>query len=493
MNHRSTPSQWPTEAGVRADLERRPHLFMRLAENALTVAESLRHNYFKNTATFVTALRKAIERPDGPVMTKRSVHAPDWAAFQNEVITFIDGGIGQVQISSQVPLLLRVGSYSVRTGERRLAEREVFGYYPIILGDLEGGSKERKDFVDVVRIVAELLGGLSALQRAPDLRVLMMHGPLVYVVSAYAGHSPFTERDIDLFLGQYALDPSLGRRLKDDFLREARLDIYPRMTPDRSDAWVDQRLFEPLAWMAFLYRRLISIARRRTPRPIITGVVERGDLREFNRRILLERVFRGLRQNHRADYFNDLFGRSDLTSADALVDKLGYTDTLLLAMLLEPGEYSEPWEIDKYGNLSSGLLSVPGEPGRVPVAFHPLKPPNPFGFPAVVGCYVQISETTEPFRIEVFRDLGDDQIADAARRAFLYARLLPGYGFPVGLDIADKFAHVPSWLTDAYGKLIRYHLSASLQRGEITDAQMQRLLVQAIYLTHRDWLFRPEV
>lgn len=74
----------------------------------------------------------------------------------------------------------------------------------MILGNLKGGSKERKDFVDVVRITAELLGGLSAMVRNPDLRVLMFHGPLVYLTGQYAGHAPFTEGDIDIFLGQYA-------------------------------------------------------------------------------------------------------------------------------------------------------------------------------------------------------------------------------------------------------------------------------------------------
>jgi hypothetical protein len=69
--------------------------------------------------------------------------------------------------------------------------------------------------------------------------------------------------------------------------------------------------------------------------------------------------------------------------------------------------------------------------------------------------------------------------------------MLPGYGFPVGLDIADKYAHVPSWLTDAYGKLIKHQLGVSLQSGEVSDAQMRRILIQAIYMTHRDWLFRP--
>ncbi|MCI0337053.1 MAG: DNA double-strand break repair nuclease NurA [Acidobacteria bacterium] len=481
-----------TDKGVQEDLQRQPHLLMKLAENALVVAESLRDNYFKNTAQFVTKLRQAIHdtKRQERILTVHEIKNADWAEVQGEVVTFIDGGVGRVQLSSPVPILLRVGSYCVRTGERRLTEREQFGYYPVILGDLEGGSKERKDFVDIVRITAELLGGLSALERTPDLRVLMFHGPLVYLMSGYAGHTPFAEKDIDLFLRQYAPEPGLGRQLKEEFLLEARLDIYPRMT-DRSEEWCKRRLFEPLAWIAWLYRKLIQVARQRRPAPIITGVVERGESREFCERILLERVFRGLREKERADYFNQMYGRTDLTSPKALLDRLGYTDALLLAMLLRSGQFSESWEIAKYDGLRQGDLSLPGEAGTSRVNFSPLKP-GTIGFPRVRGCYVYISEMTMPVRVEVFEELSQEQLTEAVRHVYLYARLLPGYGFPIGLDIVDKFAKVPAWLTDAYGKLIRFQLGVSLQKGEISDAEMRRILVQAIYMTHRDWLFRPQ-
>lgn len=483
--------RWFTEDGVKEDLERQPHLFFRLAENALMVADSLRDNYFKNTAGFVSDLRRAMARKD-PIISTHDVADVSWSDVQTEVVTFIDGGIGQVQIASRVPLLLRVGSYCVKTGERRLAERERFGYYPIILGDLEGGSKDRKDFVDIVRITAELLGGLSALERTHELRVLMFHGPLVYLMGQYAGHTPFTEADIDIFLHQYAVDANYGRQLKQDFLGEARLDIYPTMAAELSDKWADERFFEPLAWIAFLYRRIIRVAGARSPVPIVAGVVERGELREFAERILLDRVFRNLRASGRPDYFKNRFGRQDLKSPAALLERLAYNDSLLLAMLLRPGQYSEPWEIRKYDGLREGRLSLPGEAAKSEVNWGGLAPPSRIGFPPVRGCYVRVSPKTEPIRVEVFSELGDDQIDEAARRTYLYARLLPGYGFPVGLSIVDQYAHVPAWLTDAYGKLIRYHLSASLQRGEIKDAEMRRLLVQAMYLTHRDWLLRPD-
>jgi hypothetical protein len=470
---------------------------MKLAENSLTVAESLRDNYFKNTAQFVAHLRGAMraaaagKRPD-PLLETYGVDDASWSELQGEVVSFMDGGIGEVEISGQVPILLRVGSYSVRTGERRLAEREQFGYYPVILGNLEGGSKERKDFVDVVRITAELLGGLSAMVRNPDLRVLMFHGPLTYLVGAYAGHAPFTENDIDIFLGQYAQSAKLAEQLKEQFLEEARLELYSLIVPERSDELVRRRLFEPLCWMAFLYRQLVQEAHKRDPVPIIAGVVERGSLREFSREVLLPRIFLGLRKRGNEDYFNEMYGRTDLTSPKALLDRLGYTDTLLLAMLLRPGQASEPWSVDKFEGLRRGRATLPGEGFSTDFNWSPLKPPSPLGFPPVRGCYVHVNETTEPVRVEVFQDLGEDQILEAARRVYLYSRLLPGYGFPVGLDIADKHAHIPAWLTEAYGKLIRHHLGVSLQRGEISDTEMRRILVQAIYVTHRDWLFRPE-
>jgi hypothetical protein len=242
MSQPLDPQHPLTAVETAEELQHQPHLYARLSANALTVAESLRRNYFQNTARFIAALRRALRDPRQPIISCGSVGAAEWSSVQGEIVTFIDAGIGQVQISGRMPILLRVGSYQVRTGERHLAERERFGYYPVILGDLEGGSKHRGDFAGIVRVTAELLGGLSALETSPELRVLLFHGPLVVPPAGFVGHTPFTERDIDLFLRQYSPSAALGREMKEEFLRQARLDIYPRMT-DRSDEWARRRLF----------------------------------------------------------------------------------------------------------------------------------------------------------------------------------------------------------------------------------------------------------
>ena len=486
-----------TENDVQEDLLRQPELMMKIVEKTLSVAKNLRDNYFRNTARFISHLRRAMNRDnkeeqESSILQTYSVVDAAWEEFQNELVSFIDGGIGQTELS-QAPILLRVGSYEVHIGERNMTERENFGYYPVIFGDLEGGSKERRDFPDIVRITAELLGGLSALYRNPNLRVLMFHGPLVYLMNAYAGHTPFTEADIDLFLKHYSGNKEQAKQLKEEFLEEARLYIYPSIAGGRSDEWIHRRLFEPLSWIAFLYRKLISDAKTREPRPIIAGVVERGRLREFCEKVLLERVFYSLRQKGNENYFNEMFGLSNLTSPKNLMDVLGYTDNLLLPLLLNTGEYSEPWKMSKSSGLRSGEIRLPEESGSSTVDFSCLREDSQFGFPTVKGTYIRVGENTEPIRVEVFSELGENQVEEAVRRVYLYSRLLPNYGFPVGLDIADKFAHVPNWMTRAYDKMIRHTLGVSLQKGEISDEDMRRVLVQAIYMTPRDWFLRPTV
>ena len=269
-----------TEEEIQEIVQPKPQILLKLQENALTVAESLRNNYFYNTAKLIEFIKK-INQKIG-LFKIDNVCNPKWSDFQNEAVAFIDGGVGKIDSEVPIPVLVRVGSYKVRTGEYDLSKREEFAYYPVIFGDLEGGSKERKDFVDIVRITSELLGAIAMLERTPDLRVLMIHGPLVYMTSAYAGHTPFTENDIDLFLNHYSGSPKAATKLKNDFWKEAKV-IYPKMTTHAKEL-IEKRFYEPLTWIAFLYQRLLKGARstRRSVKPLIMGVTERSNLKEFN-------------------------------------------------------------------------------------------------------------------------------------------------------------------------------------------------------------------
>ena len=64
------------------------------------------------------------------------------------------------------------------------------------------------------------------------------------------------------------------------------------------------------------------------------------------------------------------FGRTDLNSPQNVLERLGYTDTLLLAMILRPGQRTEPWAVAKYDGLRTDGVSLPGESFSTNVNFN---------------------------------------------------------------------------------------------------------------------------
>src|SRR5258708_37216120 len=113
MNDQREDDRRGTDASVREELQRNPYVLLQLAENSLSVAQRLRDNYFHNTAQFIKVLRRAIKdgaegrRPDPPLVVHR-VGDIGWQDVAGEVVTFLDGGVGRVQMASQAPILLRV-------------------------------------------------------------------------------------------------------------------------------------------------------------------------------------------------------------------------------------------------------------------------------------------------------------------------------------------------------------------------------------------------
>jgi len=85
---------------------------------------------------------------------------------------------------------------------------------------------------------------------------------------------------------------------------------------------------------------------------------------------------------------------------------------------------------------------------------------------------------------------GPGEIRFAIEMIMHTSRLLPRYGFPVGLDIADKFAKVPAWMSKGIQNqhaviLLKHALKTGNQK---TIEYAKKMLVAR----GRDWLFRPK-
>ena len=101
---------------------------------------------------------------------------------------------------------------------------------------------------------------------------------------------------------------------------------------------------------------------------------------------------------------------------------------------------------------------------------------------------LKTTETSFPFRVEM-NEAANARQAHVMRTLYHTARLLPRYAFPVGLDIVDKYAKVPDWLSkNISARMAARVLNRTIAEGDARlVAQVRRLLAH----TPRDFFYRP--
>ncbi|MGV8084149.1 MAG: hypothetical protein AB2L09_11040 [Coriobacteriia bacterium] len=185
-------------------LEGNPDLFVRIAENALTVAEELRKDYFGSTLGLARSMRDALVKGDSGYRVTKVPASPQDPC----TAVFVDGGLSQIDLGIGIPLIVRAGIFRVKQGERDMEKRETFDHFPLMLGQLKGGLKANSRYGDVVRLIVELGALVTALEdeRFSDARLLMLHGPLQFVAGPYFEHWFYLE-DFAQMLGADADRP----------------------------------------------------------------------------------------------------------------------------------------------------------------------------------------------------------------------------------------------------------------------------------------------
>ncbi|MBE0418174.1 MAG: hypothetical protein IBX63_10455 [Coriobacteriia bacterium] len=93
-----------------------PDLFVRIAENALLVAEDLREDYFKSTLGIARAMREEFRAGDGRYRIEKVPHE----LAEPCAVAFVDGGLSKIDVGLATPLIVRAGRTcpgAVLTGE----------------------------------------------------------------------------------------------------------------------------------------------------------------------------------------------------------------------------------------------------------------------------------------------------------------------------------------------------------------------------------------
>lgn len=359
-----------------------------------------------------------------------------WPGLKGKCYAFIDGGVANIELPSAAPIGIRVGSYVVRPGDETEA-RERFSIELALVDELfsDDGILFDDDFQDIAklrdacRMCGETAAALRLARETLDdqLDCILLHGPLINPVAPYGleGFPPFGLDACRKFLGNDAWEGD-----------------------DRARGFVS------------VYLELLKALREtRTP---VAGAVERSIGRDP---VVLRRLLDRLQRD-------GALKKDDAKRVEDEVVAYGLNDASLLDVVLAEGEYITPIPVMRQGPESKW----PEEWKRWIREY-----------PDALTTYLKPSQLVMPFRIEAFDNIAD---FEAVLNLVLHtSRLLPSYGFPVGLDIVDKFAKVPAWMARSIkGQHQVVLLRKALESGDPRTVAFAKRVLAA---KGRDWLFRP--
>lgn len=409
--------------------------------NLLSVAArestNVQEQFVDRLSRIASTVRDLLDQ-NGLVQTLKYEPANYWPKVHGKAFAFLDAGVANIDLPSAAPIGIRVGSYIVRPGDET-DSREKFNIELSLVDDLysEEGALFDSDFLDIAKLrdAARMASETAVAYRLaagpaaerPD--AIIMHGPLVNPVSPYG---------LDDF-------PAFGLEACRKFLFD--------------DAWTGQSVDRQ-----FVAVYLELLKRLRGTGAAVVGAVERSIGRDP---VVLRRLLYKLQDD---GVLKEVDTKQVLDQAIAY----GLNDASLFDVVLREGEYLTPLAVMRQGPEN--------------------KWPDDWktwirSYPNAFTTYLKPSELVMPFRVEAFEDISE--FAGVLELILHTSRLLPSYGFPVGLDIVDRFAKVPSWMSRG---VKGQHQIVLLQKAlESGDARTITFAKRVLAAKGRDWLFRPSV
>ena len=450
-----------------------PDILKLIASTSLLLGEELRKEFVYITDRIGTSIRSAIQNGIDrfPEIRIKQVEIQQWSDLNGEVVCFIDGGVGEIDILTKKPLILRSGIFKIITGERDLDTREDFLTFPIFVGDIKKGLKTSDDFSNILRIIIESLSAyrVNIDPRYKDVEYLLLHGPILNRMSAYSRHFVGAEDIVNIW------DTSGGKN--SGLTANELLQNYDSFANDYRDnpEWYyingDPELIRMPGFIEYLMREIVN-----SPTGMKTiGVVERGFQTEYLRKYVVP-ILRDAAPELLEGIIGDISKMSTSAIGDQLIQTSNYNDPLIYSLILEPNEYTSPVATEqRYSGFKDDMAGFGTTlANSVPISYS----------------FLKVRNNSMPLRVETITNQNEYH-EEIMNRVYMYSILLPQYAFPIGLDIVDKYAKVPDWMMNTLRKLVTIKMGE--QTNEIEKIESLRKMLSQILITKRDFYYRPDV
>ena len=428
------------EIDIKNKIKANSSLFIKFVKSAVTASPKVQNNFLDVTAQVALTIQKIID--DANLVADLDYKGNDfWLKNRCKTSCFIDGGVDRTSIISSAPLSIRAGSYIVKP-DAEDKHREFFEESMVFLGDLYDPKNELYDLSDDdfdedqmlnkkkdgARIIFEAVTIVKHILLNRKFDYCFLHGPIEATVM------PFTVMGFPTFT-KFAVENMLPFYNKNKLNAEARhfINVY----------------LEALKY----------IKQSKFP---VYGIVETSNSAPYIKNLLYTYKSKGIISDK--DFRNTL----------STIKKYKITDSHLLEIILKNGQALKPLEVKKQ---IKGFSVTSGSAWEDKME----------SFPSVYIGYIKTTDHSSPIRIESLKPPTDFQ------KDFEYilatARLLPNYGFPVGLNIVDKFAKIPNWMSKASRRYYATHLLKQAIKSK--DQNTISLAVKILSRKVRSWRNRP--
>ena len=413
------------------------NLFINFMNKAITASPQVQDNFLKVTNNVANTIYKLLKYGNH-IVDLEYIPNDFWIKNKNKTVAFVDGGVDKASIISTAPLSIRAGSYIVNKSK----QKELFEENMIFLGDLYDPNNELYEFLedaheeeallsrkkDGARIIFEAATLVKHVLMKQSLDYCFLHGPIQAILT------PFTHASFPPFC-QFAVENILP------FNNNRKLNK-------------DQRHF------INIYLECIKfIKKSKFP---IWGVVETAVSASYIKNILFINKNKGI------------ISQKDYSQTISVINKYRITDTNLFEIILKKNQGLKPLEIQKqfygYKLIQKSVWDDVVEQ-----------------YPNIFMGYIKVTDNQCPIRIETL-NYPENFIKDY-HYILAVSKLLPSYSFPIGLDVVDKFAKIPNWLSKASRN---YHTSYLLKKAIAKrDKNTISLAVKILSKKNRGWSNRP--
>lgn len=443
----NAPSQGSTRKTMRERV-RSPHILEHMFKVSGDLSASQQFEFMETLEQLASQLRILLLETGHIIKLERD-HTAVWRALAGQPIGFVDGGLANLSSLGSAPIAARVGGYVVIPGDKT-ENREHFIVLKQLIDELftaeesgvyRGGFPDIGALRDAARISLETAGAVRLITEYPKIKWLFSHGSLVNPVSRY---TDVMENNQATYRFPNFSSKAISELLSDqEACREGRNANF-----------------------ISVYLEQLQILN--SVDAIVCGVVERESTSTTVCRTLLNHL--------NDDQIRSLLPYPPAEWREVFIEGIELfriSDALLFRCVLEPGEVVLPVPINR------------NELRRAPEAWKDIIA----NYPKPWAAYMLPTEWGHPFRIEIF-EKDRSRFPEIAKVLMHCALLLPHYAFPVGLDIVDKFAHVPNWMSRPVNThTIVQTMKRALDSG---DSKMFDALRRLLCGSSRDWFLRPK-